>query len=143
MYEYPVLFPTTSNRETWLQTVQIYDDQTGDLISLLDSNGVPLYAVYLEIHPPRGRGSSSYPYSSTAYYDWSGCGEGVIFATLANYITIPDIGTISIQIPYTAMQTLDGGKTYDVYLRLEDQANADARQILIGKLPIAFGGHGA
>lgn len=63
-------------------------------------------------------------------------------ASLANYITIPDTGTIQVQIPYAVMQTLRSAKTYDVYLRLEDVANADARQLLIGKLPVAFGGHG-
>jgi hypothetical protein len=40
------------------------------------------------------------------------------------------------------MQTLRGGMTYNVYLRIEDTANSDARQILIGKLPISWGGHG-
>ena len=49
---------------------------------------------------------------------------------------------IQIQIPYTIMQTLRGGRTYDVYLRLEDVAGNDARQLLIGKLPVQFGGHG-
>ncbi len=63
-------------------------------------------------------------------------------ATLANYITVPDTGTIQIQIPFTVMQTLRGGRTYNVYIRMEDAANNDARQILVGKLPIAFGGRG-
>lgn len=140
MYDYPVLFPAISNRETWLQIIQICDDQTGDPIVLTDSNNNPLYAIYCEISPPRRHGGGpNYPYN-TAWYD--DCGEPLILASLSNYITIPDIGTIQVQIPYTVMQTLRGGRTYDVFLRLEDVANADARQILIGKLPVVFGGRG-
>jgi hypothetical protein len=141
MYEMPVLFPPISNRETWLQTVQIVDDETGDLILLTDGSGNPLYAVYCEISRPKHGDSYGYPYGySASWYDE--CGEPIIYASLADYITLPDIGTIQIQIPYTVMQTLRGRRTYNVYLRLEDVANADARQILIGKLPISYGGLG-
>ncbi len=126
-----------------MQFVQICDDDTGDLISLIDGSGNPLYAVYLEISPPRhngsGYGSGGYGSQSSYYTDY---GEPIIFASLADYITIPDVGTIQIQIPYTVMQTLRGGRTYNVYLRVEDTVNADARQILIGKLPVAHGGRG-
>jgi hypothetical protein len=140
MYEQPVLFPTISNRETWLQIIQICDDQTGDPITLTDGSGNPLYAIYCEISPPRGGwGGYGAPYSNAWYDD---CGEPLILASLSNYITIPDVGIIQVQIPYTVMQTLRSAKTYNVYIRLEDVANADARQILIGKLPVAFGGHG-
>lgn len=143
MYGYPTLFPAISNRETWLQIIQICDDQTGDLIALTDSNNNPLYAIYLEISPPRGGfggDCDGYP-TANAYY--SGVeGEPIIFASLADYITIPDTGTIQVQIPYTVMQKLRGTRTYHVYLRLEDTANSDARQLLIGKLPVAFGGRG-
>lgn len=135
MYEQPVLFPPTSNRETWLQIVQIADDQTGDLISLTDDSGNPLYSVYLEItHSRRGGGGSS-------YYDE--CGSPVISASLADYIAIVGTGTVQVQIPYTVMQSLSGGRTYDVYMRLEDAASADARQLLIGRLPVAHGGRGS
>lgn len=144
MYEYPVLFPAISNRETWLQIIQICDDQTGDPIVLTDGSGNPLYAIYCEISPPRdggfGGGRGDGYSSSNAYYGVEG--EPIIFASLANYITIPDIGTIQVQIPYTVMQKLRGNRTFNVYLRLEDVANADARQILIGKLPVAHGGRG-
>ena len=139
MFENPVLLPPISNRETLLQTFQIVDDETGDLISLTDVNKNPLYAIYLEISPPRQSGAWSPGYSPT-YYDGN-CAPSIL-ASLSDYITIPDTGTIQIQIPYTIMQGLCGGRTYDVYLRLEDAANADARQILIGKLPIAYGGRG-
>jgi hypothetical protein len=141
MYEQPVLFPSISNRETWLQIVQICDDQTGDPIELTDSNGNPLYQIYCEISPPRGGGGGGFG-ASYAYSWYDDCGEPLICASLANYITIPDVGTIQVQIPYTVMQCLRGHRTYSVYLRLEDVANADARQILIGRLPVAFGGIG-
>lgn len=136
MYAQPVLFPAVSNRETWLQTVQIADDETGDLIALTDDNGVPLYAVYLDIMPERRLGSYGSDYSS--FYD--DCGGASISASLNDYLSIPDTGTIQIQVPYTVMATLHGGRTYDVFLRLEDAANSDARQLLIGRLPVAFGG---
>lgn len=41
------------------------------------------------------------------------------------------------------MQKMRGSMTYDVYLRIESLQSSnqpDARQLLIGKLPIAFGG---
>ena len=141
MYEQPVLFPAVSNREAWPQTIQIADDQTGDLIALTDSNNNPLYAIYLEISPPRdGRGGyGGGGYSSAYYGDY---GEPIILASLSNYITIPDTGTIQVQIPYSIMKTLHGGRTYDVYLRIVDTTNDDGRQILIGKLPVSYGGRG-
>lgn len=140
MYDNPVLFPAISNRETWLQIVQINDDQTGDLISLTDTLGNPLYQIYLEISPPRHGAAWVGPSPSSPYYDEYG--DPIIQASLADYISIPGAGTIQIQVPYTVMQKLCGGRTYNVYLRLEDVANNDARQILIGKLPLAFGGRG-
>lgn len=120
-------------------TIQIADDQTGDLISLTDGGGNPIYAIYLEISPPRRGGGYSGPYASP-YYDWAL--EPLIFASLSDYLAIPDVGTIQVQIPYTIIQKLCGGETYDVFLRLEDVANVDARQLLIGKLPVHFGGRG-
>ena len=141
MYDYPVLFPVSSNRATWLQTVQICDDDTGDLISLTDAYNNPIYQIYLEISPPRGHGEGhGYGPYSNPYYGNEG--EPLIYATLADYIAIIGTGTIQIQIPYTIMQKMRGGRTYDVYLRLEDAANDDARQLFIGKLPLAFGGRG-
>jgi hypothetical protein len=119
---------------------QIVDDQTGDLITLTDGSGNPLYAIYLQISPPRDLSSYNGQYSS-AYYD-NGTGEPRILATLSNYLSLPDLGTIQVQIPYTVMQTLRRAETYDVYMRLEDVAGQDARQLLIGKLPVHFGGHG-
>ena len=141
MYENPVLFPPISNRETWLQTVQIFDDETGDLISLTDTQGNPLYSVSLEIAPSRHSSAWNNGGYSQSTYD-AYC-EPEIMASLADYISIVGTGTIQVQIPYTVMQTLCGGKTYAVYMRLEDAANADARQLLIGKLPIAYGGRGS
>jgi hypothetical protein len=140
MYEYPVNFPAISNRESWVWTAQIADDQTGDLITLTDGSGNPLYSIYLEISPPRHRHGHNGQFSSP-YYD-NDTGEPRILATLSNYLAIIDVGTIQVQIPYTIMQTLRRAETYDVFMRLEDVAGQDARQILIGNLPVHFGGHG-
>ena len=140
MYQNPVLFPAISNRESWAQTVQIVDDQTGDLISLVDGSGNPLYGIYLEIRPAHRHGGYSGSLTSS-YYDASGCDQ-IIFASLSDYISIVDMGTIDIQIPYTVMQKLHGNQTFDVFLRIEDAANNDARQLITGSLPIFHGGRG-
>ena len=140
MYQNQVLFPEISNRETWLQIIQISDDDTGDLIALTDVNNNPLYSFYCEISPPRRSGYYNGSYPSSQWYD--DCGDVIVTAMLGTYITIVDVGTIQIQIPYTVIQSLRGGRTYNVYLRIEDIPNSDARQILIGRLPIAFGGLG-
>jgi hypothetical protein len=143
MYQYPVLFPTISRRESWIHIIQIVDDQTGDTITLTDASGNPLYSIFCEISPPEDGGfgggfRDGYPSSNGGFA--GGVGEPIIFASLADFITIPDIGTIQIQIPPSVMQKLKGTRTYNVYIRIVDEPNDDARQILIGKLPVAFGG---
>lgn len=146
MYENPALFPAISNRESWIQTVQIFDDDTGDLIALADGSGNCLYTVSLEIRPPCRSGYYGYP--SSPYYD-AGSSESIIFTTLSQgspalnpggYLIVPDNGTVSINIPKSVIQTLSVSETYDVFLTISDDANDDARQILIGKLPVLFGG---
>jgi hypothetical protein len=138
MYQNPTLFPQISNREGWLQIVEIADDDTGDPITLTDTNNNALYAITLEITPaqPRGGGGG---YGPTPYYDDWGA-EPVITATLANYITILDIGTFQIQIPKSVMQTLRGNRTYDVFLTIDPNDEDDGRQLLIGRLPVFYGG---
>jgi hypothetical protein len=152
MYEYPVLFPASSNRETWIKTIQISDDETGDLISLTDNNNNPIYQIYLEISPPRHHGWDGCGYGNYSSPYYGNEGEPLIFASLADYIAIVGVGTIQIQIPNTIMQKMHGNRTYDVYLRIEEIGfsggfspkffQSDARQLLIGKLPIVFGGRG-
>ncbi len=147
MYNYPTLFPEISNRESWIQTIQLFDDDTGDLISLIDGSGNSSYAVTLEIRPKRQHGA--YGYSGSPYYD-DCTGEPIIYSQLAQgapannpggYIAVVDTGTISIQIPKSVMQTLRGvTRTFDVFLTLDDSANDDGRQILIGTIPVAYGG---
>lgn len=144
MYEQPVLFPAISNRETWFQIIQICDDQTGDPIALLDSSGNPLYQIYCEIVACQNGGGGGFG-GGYGEFGWYGGGldGALIHASLADYITIPDIGTIQIQIPYKIMETLRAAtRTYNVYLRLVDEPNGDARQLLIGRLPVIFAGYG-
>lgn len=129
-----------SNRESFVQTVQICDDQTGDLISLTDTDDNPIYEIYLEISEHRDRNSRDYSPVASPYYD--DCGDPLIFASLDDYISIVDTGTIDVQIPYTVMQKLRGNLTYDIFMRLENQADEDARQLFIGSLPVLFGGRG-
>lgn len=137
MYENPVLFPQISNRESWKQIIQLADDDTGDLIKLTDNNGAALYAISLEISPAVPR----YPPAGNAlpypYYDLDG--SPVISASLADFISIIDTGTIQIALPKAKIKTLCA-RTYDVFLTLYDATEDDGRQILIGKLPVLFGG---
>lgn len=140
MYENPVLFPQVSNRESWNPVIQIADDDTGDLIALTDSNNNPLYAITLSIEPAHmpgvwgGFGSAP---GNFPYYDFPN--DPIIQATLANYISIVDTGTIQIAIPKSVMQTLRA-RTYDVFLTIDPVNADDGRQILIGKLPVLYGG---
>jgi hypothetical protein len=93
----------------------------------------------LEISPPRHRGGYNGPFPSP-YYDNHG-DHVSIFASLSNYLSIIDTGTVQVQIPYKVIERLRGGETYDVFMRIVDVANVDARQLLIGRLPVAYAGH--
>jgi hypothetical protein len=141
LYQNPVAFPAVSNRESFVQTVEIFDDQTGDLISLTDADDDVIYQIFLEISPPRDHhhGGGGYSTYSGPYY--SDSGDVRIFATLDDYLSVVDTGTINVQIPFTVMQKLHGA-TYDIYMRIVSQADDDARQLFVGKLPVVFGGHG-
>lgn len=137
MYENPVYFPQISNRESWNQIIQIADDDTGSLIALTDGNGNPLYAITLEISragPPRSYGGYGVPFP---YYDLD-CAP-IITASLANYISIVDTGTIQIAIPKSVVTTLSP-QTYDVFLTIDPNGADDGRQLLIGKVPVLYGG---
>jgi hypothetical protein len=136
MYENPVLFPQISNRESWIQIIQIADDDTGDLIALTDNNGVPLYAITLEISRTR-MPDYSIGYGTNPYYDWGF--DPIISATLADYISIVDVGTFQIALPKSKMQQLHG-RTYDVFLTIDPINADDGRQLLIGRLPVFYGG---
>ena len=137
MYENPVLFPAISNRESWIQIVQIADDDTGDLIDLTDSNNNPLYSLTLEITPARAQGDFG-GYGPAPYYDDFGS-QPLISATLANYISIVDTGTVQIMIP-KSMITMLRAQTYDVFFTLDPNGDDDGRQLLIGRLPVLYGG---
>ncbi len=146
MYTNPVLFPQISNRESWLQTVQIYDDDTGDLITLVDVNGNSLYEIDLIINHPGGHGCGGmWPYSS--YDSWSSnqlifqsLGQGMPAIGTNPALSIVDLGTITIFLSRSTIQTLRHHETYGVFLVLYDVANDDARQLLIGRLPVFYGG---
>ena len=132
-----------------MQTVQVFDDDTGDLITLVDGSGNAAYSVTLEIRPEKEYSHGYSGVAPTPYYD-SCDGEPVIYSQLTQgmpaanpggYISIVDTGTINIQIPKSIMQTLrHTARMFDVFLTLDDPINDDGRQILIGKLPVLFGG---
>lgn len=138
MYQNPVLFPQITNRESWPWTLQVYDDDTGDLVSLVDGSGNPLYAITLQVM--RGKWNCG-PYGGFTPSPWYDEYDGspIITATLADYIAIVDTGTISVQIPKKLMQTLRP-QSYDVYMTLYDATSDDGRQLIVGRLPVVFGG---
>jgi len=136
----PTLFPAISNRETWQQVILLSDGDTGDAIELTDAangSGNPLYGVNLEIAPAReprgGMGIGISPF----YDDWD---SPVITGSLSNYITIIGAGVIQIVIPKSIMQSLRATQTYDVFLTLTTNGEDDGRQLLIGRLPVFYGG---
>lgn len=138
MYQNPTLFPAISNRESLGPLIiQIADGDTGDLISLTDINNVSLYAIAMEITPARTQGHGSGWNTTSPYYD--DCDAPTISATLADYISIVDVGTIQIQIPKSVMQPLRPG-TFDVFLTIDPLGADDGRQLLIGRLPVLYGG---
>lgn len=139
MYQNPTLFPAISNREGWLITVSIFDDDLDVPIALTDSNNNPLYGITLEITPASPRGHyGGYGNFVSAYYD--DCGPvPSISATLANYISIVGVGVFQIAIPKSVMTTLRP-QTYDVFLTIDPNNVDDGRQLLIGRLPVLYGG---
>jgi hypothetical protein len=54
-------------------------------------------------------------------------------------LSIVDVGTIQIMVPKSVMQTLQP-RTYDVYLTIDPNGEDDGRQLLIGRLPVLYGG---
>jgi hypothetical protein len=133
-----VTFPQITNRESWNWTLAIYDDDTGDLVNLVDGNKNPLYAITVEISRMPNEGGHGYggPIDPSYYDDW--CGPEIV-ATLANYITIPDNGTIAVNIPKAVMSGLRA-KSYGVFMTLYDASTDTGRQIFIARLPVLYGG---
>lgn len=136
MYQNPTLLPQISNRETLWLIIQLADDDTGDLILLTDTLGNSLYVVTCEIVPARPRGHAG-GYGPSPYYD--DCCDPVITATLSNYISIIDTGTIQILIPKSVVTKLRA-QTYDVFLTIDPVGQDDGRQLMIGRLPVLYGG---
>lgn len=119
-----------------MQIIEIVDADTGDAISLTDINNNPLYAIALEISPAQPRGHSG-GFGTSPWYD-DDCAPS-LSASLADYISIVDVGTIQIMIPKSKMQTLRG-RSYDVFLTIDPNGVDDGRQLLIGRLPVLYGG---
>ena len=137
MYQNPTLFPQVSNRESWVQIFEIADDDTGEPITLTDAEGNPLYGISLEIDRAGPHGNTG-GYGVNPWYDWGN--QTRILATLANYITILDVGVFQVVIPKSVMQCLRRG-TYNVFVTIDPNNEDDGRQLLIGRLPVLFGGH--
>lgn len=142
MYQNPVLFPQISTRETWLQTVQIADDDTGDLIALTDGAagaGNPVVAIAVEMQRAAPM-PAALNFGSGIYYDGPYDSAPILSASIGNGVTIVDTGVFQIRFTKTQMQTLTPG-TYDLFCTVASVSDLDdCRQLFLGRLPVFYGG---
>lgn len=150
MYQNPTLFPEVTNRESWRPPAfLVWDDDAAQPIELRDPTlANSLYTLTLEISPsnPRSSGFPAVGVTPTPYYD-DGC-DPVITTSLAagapalsnSQLSIIDVGAIQIFLPKKTFSTLRPNLTYDVYLTVYDPSFDDGRQMLIGRLPVLYGG---
>lgn len=141
MFQNPVIFPAVSTRQRWTQILGIYDDDTGDPLTLTDDDDEALYTFTLEIieqqRVPYGNDSG---YGAPATLGQYAGPNPVITKTLGDGIEITDTGTIEIVVDKPDLQTLIPG-TYDVFLTIADASDTDdCQQVLIGRLPVLYGG---
>lgn len=129
------LFPPVSTRETFIQTVSLNDEDTGDVIALVDDDDDPVVTIKVELQlaGPRPLGPR-YPY----YDDPLTTPE--LSASIGSGITIMDDNTFEIRFTKTQMASLMPG-TYDLYCTIADADNPDnCRTLILGRVPVLYGG---
>lgn len=126
---YMVNFPETSNAADWIGTVQLNDDDTGDLIDL--TGCTVTFMVVPQTARGSGTGGGGWP---NVYGNF---GTPVLTASTANgKITLPSTGIIQWTFRASEMAGLQAG-FYEAGLRIEK--SPDTTQILIGQVPIING----
>lgn len=142
MYQNPTLFPQITTRETWLQVVKLTDEDTGEAIALTDGAagaGNPVVTIKVELQRAEPR-PAALNFGSGVYYDGPYDAEPILSASIGSGVTIIDTGVFQIRFTKTQMQTLTPG-TYDVFMTIADVTDADdSRQIMLGRLPVLYGG---
>lgn len=125
-----VFFQPYSNREDFITTVGIYDDDTGAAINLSG------WTFEFEIRIPRPH------FDSSGYIPWFDFGTPfettpLITASLGSGITVLDTGILQILIPEATFRQL----TAHTYMACLTGTNGtDTRQFFIGQLPVRYGG---
>lgn len=129
-----------TNRESWTLTVSIFDDDTGDPISLTDDSDNPVVSIQFEVRRPRPVGGRGYAEGyGSAYYDFGSYGEGpILTAAIGNGISLLDVGVFQVYFSETQMRALYP-LTWNVGCTLASLDGVDTRQVFRAKLPILDG----
>lgn len=139
----------------------------GDAVTLKDSTGAYIISGYVTSYT-KGSGSITCQFGLTYQFEIRGetpnnTGSGyiawydfgtpddqgpILQATLANYISIIDIGIVQINIPESVFKTILNvpynsqsntyARTFLASMTLTDSINT--RQIFVGRLPVLYGG---
>jgi hypothetical protein len=127
---YFVNFPETSNASDWIGTLQLNDDETGDLIDL--TGCTVTFMIVPQTFRGSGTGGLTYPNPNLSH------SQPVLTASTSNgKITLPSLGIIQWTFRASEMETIAAGN-YEAGLQIEK--SPDTTQILLGKVPIINGG---
>ena len=127
---YMVNFPETSNVSDWIGTVQLNDDDTGDLIDLTGCT------VTFMVVPQTARGSGTGGGGGWPNIYSTQTTPVLVASTTNGKITLPSTGIIQWTFRASEMAALPGG-FYECGLRIFK--SPDTTQILLGQLPIING----
>ena len=135
MWQNPALFPAVTNRESVALSFSLYDDDTGEL---LDLTGMTFAFEVRRPIPGMGGviGGGYSPYHDIGNYDNQG---PVLSLSLGSGITVPSTGVVQVDITAAQMRVLVPS-VYEVGFTVTSEDGLDTRQILLGKLPVLFGG---
>jgi len=128
----PVTIADPTGTNTMFGYVTSYAPATGKLVAQIGS------AFQFEIrgHDHQGDGYCD-GYGSSSFIGTDDFSQPILAAQLGNGISVVDLGRVQVRIPVSSFATLRH-KTYRVGLTIFD--GADTRQLLIGKLPVLYGG---
>lgn len=127
---YMVNFPETSNSADWIGTVQLNDDEDGELIDLTGCT------VTLMVVPQTTRGSGTGGQSGWPNINYQTNTAVLTASTTNGKITLPSVGIIQWTFRASEMETIPAG-FYEVGMRIEK--SPDTTQIILGQLPIVNG----
>lgn len=127
---YMVNFPEVSNAADWIGTVQLNDEDTGDLIDLTG------WTITLMVVPQTTRGSGTGGQSGWPNINYQTNTAVLTASTTNGKITVPSTGIIQWTFRASELETIPAG-FYEVGLRMVN--SPDTTQIILGNLPIVNG----